>query len=140
MEAEETYLLKHFPLPPTDNHAYLTLRNGIRVLSAENRAFKKEVEAWAWANQRDIKAIRAICSSTQPLIMDIALKMQRRGFYTASGSIKKMDASNRLKCSVDEICKLLGVDDSVIFSLSITKTLAIEEGLDIAIQHFYPFA
>jgi len=54
-------------------------------------------------------------------------------WFTQKGDIRKKDADNYVKTTLDSVFKHLGVDDSHIFSLNVTKVQAVTEKTVIAI-------
>lgn len=121
-----TFYLEDLPIPPTSNSQYKLFRRGLKtyhVPSAELKRFKKDMEAWALKNHKrciDIKnAIHG--RSHIPLSCECIFYFKKERIWTKAGKPKKFDVSNRLKAIHDEVCKLIGIDDSEFFSISAKK-------------------
>lgn len=60
-----------------------------------------------------------------------------KSWYTQNGSIRKADCDNLLKCSNDAVFKALGIDDSLVWSLSCKKVDALTEKTVVKIYSLY---
>lgn len=73
------------------------------------------------------KTIAEIKTWANDLILGLSLKMyfQKHKIYCKDGRVKKFDHHNLLKAQIDEIAKMIGVDDSRIFYVEAHKLEAI---------------
>lgn len=122
LDTDTELIAIELPLPPSANKAYASLRNR-RILTAEGKLFKQQV--------RDLFG-QAYATRPLPELQDHALALditltfeavENAGWSkgTAKNRYKRVDVSNRLKLLEDAIFSALGVDDSLIFSLTVRK-------------------
>lgn len=110
------------PMPPSVNKAYVSLNNR-RILSKEGKLYKQSV--------RDIigqayGTTPVPSMENTPLTLKVVLvfdAIENKGWSkgTAKSRYKRVDVSNRVKLLEDAMFEVLGVDDSLIFSLYVTK-------------------
>ena len=96
-------------MPPSVNHLYVTARHGRRVLSTEGRKYKQAVKA-------DLVPLE---NAPEWLVLKIVLYMPLR---YKNGKVRRFDVSNRIKILEDALCEGMGIDDSRVRELVITKT------------------
>jgi|SRR5690606_2868862 len=100
-------------LPPSVNKLFTTVRDpqsGVikRVLTQKARKIRRLITALI---DRQLNP-----NATYELHIDIHLPC-----FTKSGSVRKLDLSNRVKFIEDCVCTALGIDDSHIFRVVLTK-------------------
>lgn len=103
------------PLPPSINHQYATA-NGRRVLSADARAFKRDVR----------KLIdRALLTNRVSSATERALKKSLIGVYFTFyfTTPKRRDLDGGLKIALDAICEPLGIDDRAVVDIHLIKQI-----------------
>lgn len=106
-----------------------------RCLTGAAKEYEKAVEYWAWSNLRSVKEARKFCSLKPLISIVILLRMPPENFWTLAKTVKTIDASNRLKQSLDQIAKLCEINDSHFWHVSIQKVPTIGEShLDIFAQ------
>lgn len=111
-----------FPLPPSENQIYMNLPGRGRCATKELKDYKKACSEWYLGADLKIKqAIRSHKLHGHILRIDSQLYFARERIYTKDGRIKKMDVANRLKALHDQICEMIGIDDSQFFEVVIEK-------------------
>lgn len=126
------------PIPPSDNNLYANVPKLGRVKASGYRTYQKEVDAWAWSNMKILREARRLASLKPLLSVTLRLKMTRDCFWTRKGTVKRIDVANRLKASLDVLSRLIELDDSHFFHVSITKEPDVSHSLDIYLA-IYPF-
>ena len=101
------------PFPPSTNHAYATV-NGRRVKTAAARAYAQEV-AWRVAEHA-----RALTQAELPL-PDLTSERLKVSIVVHAPDGRRRDLSNLEKIATDAVFKQLGLDDSQIDRLEITR-------------------
>jgi crossover junction endodeoxyribonuclease RusA len=103
------------PLPPGVNNQYATV-NGRRVLSAEARRFKADVQgkiaAMRFSGALPEQALSALCSGYLSLFVD---------FYFPTPM--KRDLDGGLKITQDALCEALGINDNRVVDIHLVKRL-----------------
>lgn len=113
-------------LPPSDNKLYTTFRNR-RILTKAGRQVKNQVKGLiATAMAQYVFNDRAAPSKNVPYEMSITIYFDQIenkswGKNPKTTRYKKVDAQNRQKLIIDAVTDALGIDDSIIFSLTIRK-------------------
>lgn len=124
---DETNMLYIFKadMPMSVNKAYVNIK-GRRALSKEGKIYKNSVTT-GLAKQLSLctQVFEKLVIPNTPLQMELRLffaAVENKGYPNkAKTRYKRMDVSNRVKLIEDAIFDALGVDDSAIFSLTITK-------------------
>lgn len=118
-----------FPFPPSDNRKFLS-RSFIK--SKEWRDFELDVSGYAIRTHRTIAEAQDILKEHphKPLRIDITLWMPHERLYTKKNSIKRIDAANFLKSLLDQIAKMLDIDDSLFFDVRAQKQVNPSEDLN----------
>lgn len=100
-------------LPPSVNKLFATIRDKNtgtikRVLTTEARRIRR--------------LILALVSGTADpdRLYELRVDVHLRAF-TADGSVRKVDLTNRIKFLEDTLCAALGIDDSRIFAVTLRK-------------------
>jgi Holliday junction resolvase RusA-like endonuclease len=109
------------PIPPTDNHAYVNIRNarGGRRLSKEALTYKTNV-----AQIISIDAAQSPVSLPEqaPYFIDIKIFFPRvKTKIGAKNRYMNIDVTNRTKLLLDAITEPLGIDDRHIFMFYLYK-------------------
>lgn len=130
-------ILDNLPIPPTENHAYPTIRNkqgkNIRVTGADLKKFKAAVQCWAWERIVFVKKIQRqlsdMVAKNQTILIrvDAYLGFELDRLFTKHRTRKKIDSSNRIKAAHDAIAEILGIDDRYFYSGEFMPTW-IEKG------------
>lgn len=110
------------PMPLSVNKAYVSLRNR-RILSKDGKLYKQAVREELG---RCYATTPLPSLENTPLSLSIALvfeDVENKGWSEgkAKNRYKRVDVSNRVKLLEDALFEALGVDDSLIFSLHVTK-------------------
>lgn len=112
------------PMPPSVNHLYATVR-GRRVLTKEGRKYKKLVS----------EMFEHLGGDTMPVWFRLIIEL-RLPLYFKNGKVRKFDASNRVKVLEDAVCEGMGIDDSRVIQLVVTKQHACVESACVVIEAF----
>lgn len=133
-------VIPNFPLPPSENQLYRNVPRVGRVSTQEHKNYKRECESWALANKRYREAFQQIYSEYQNYVVkvDSYFVMKHERLWTKDGRAKKIDASNRIKASNDELAKFLGVDDRAFFSVSGEKVTGEHECVIVFLSFVTP--
>lgn len=105
-------------IPISLNKLYRQFR-GRTIISKEGREFKKTVSALIAGF--DSTSINGMFTETQGLAVEISFYSNR--FFTKDGKIRKryLDCDNLLKATLDTVFAEIGLDDSYITKLTVTK-------------------
>lgn len=105
-------------IPISLNKLYRQFR-GRTIISKEGREFKKTVGALIAGF--DTTSINGMFTETQGLAVEISFYSNR--FFTKDGKIRKryLDCDNLLKATLDTVFAEIGLDDSYITKLTVTK-------------------
>lgn len=105
-------------IPISLNKLYRQFR-GRTIISKEGREFKKTVGALIAGF--DTTSINGMFTETQGLAVEINFYSNR--FFTKDGRIRKryLDCDNLLKATLDTVFAEIGLDDSYITKLTVTK-------------------
>lgn len=142
-------LLKRFPLPPSSNQLYASV-NGRFIKSTEGRKYDAAVDMYAIREYKILDQFKEMIKETDVFNVDMYFVFSRDRLITKKETIKKLDATNRLKASHDGLSKIIGVDDcrfitgsyhkvyckfpqeeQVIIVVKKTALLSLEESLDL---------
>lgn len=112
------FSLPHIPFPPSVNAAYAYSRFKDRLVrSKAHCAYDREFAVWR-ATHRQLLREAGNALRGQRLRLDLA-------FYcstdTKSGTVRKLDLSNRIKLVEDQLARALGIDDSYVFVITAVK-------------------
>lgn len=111
------------PIPPSSNNQYKSfMRNGrvIHVKAPELVQYKLAFAAWAKANAPAIKAAGEILAHHR-LSVSAFFFLKHHRIFTKTGSVKRLDVSNRLKALHDCIAEAIGIDDAQFFEIAARK-------------------
>jgi Holliday junction resolvase RusA-like endonuclease len=105
-------------IPVSVNKLYRNFQ-GRTIITREGREFKKTVGALIGGF--DTGQINGMFTETMGLMVEINFYSNR--FYTKQGKIRKrfLDCDNLLKATIDVIFAQIGIDDSYITKLIVTK-------------------
>jgi crossover junction endodeoxyribonuclease RusA len=98
------------PYPPSTNHAY-AVRNGRKVKTTAARAYATEV-AWAVADEERVDPDGWRPTPTDRLAVTI---------YVHAPDRRRRDLANTEKLALDAVCTALGIDDSQIDQLTLSR-------------------
>ncbi len=123
-------LLTSLPMPPSSNNQYILVRRGRKTFHApskELKQFKTAMLGWAFKEagkiSSDKMALIDWMSSGLVIECRAVFFFHKRILFTKKNSPKKMDVSNRIKACHDEVCKILGIDDSLFFKITAEKAI-----------------
>ena len=105
------------PFPPSSNHAYATV-NGRRVKTAAARQYAEEV---AWRVHEHVRAL----DEPAPNLKGERLKVR---IVVHAPDNRRRDLSNLEKLVTDAVFKQLGLDDSQVDHLEITRGVKSRNG------------
>ncbi len=113
-------------LPPSVNKLFATIKDRNtgalkRVLTTEARRIRRLILALVQGNAEPDR------------LYELRVNVHLRA-YTADGAVRKVDLSNRVKFLEDCLCGALGIDDSHIFRVVLTKVHAEEEKTEIELR------
>lgn len=105
-------------IPISLNRLYRQFR-GRTIISKDGREFKKHIESIL--EGFDTSKINGEFTETEGL--DVKIEFYSKSFFTKSGNIRKrfLDVDNLLKVILDVVFKRIGIDDSFITKLEVTK-------------------
>jgi Holliday junction resolvase RusA-like endonuclease len=124
--------LRNAPIPPSVNKAYRNVPGQGRVASRELCLYKRAFQSWALLNAKALSRIKEEISETQ-LTLSLTFRLPFATIFTLSGTPKMWDVSNRIKVIEDCLCKVLGLDDKWVWSVTARKEESQEAGVDIEI-------
>lgn len=110
------FLFNTFPMPPTSNHMYASVQ-GRLIKSKESREYRQRCDFWALRNIRVLNAVRDAISKTSlphTIELDTTFCFLEARLVSKKNTIKRLDATSRIKGSHDEFCRILEIDDSII--------------------------
>jgi hypothetical protein len=115
--------LQLFPMPPSSNNIYLTLKNRRRVKSKEMREFERDAVQWSMAmgSQLDqARSLAKICQAQKNLAVDVHCQFffKRERIRCKDGTPKRLDTSNRFKALHDMLSQILKLDDCYFWHVS----------------------
>ncbi len=119
-------------LPPSSNNAYITLRNGTRVLSPEGRKYKRETPAFFAQHFRE-----EMLFFRKNVPLTLAVRFSFLGLTNktwpekAESRYKHFDTSNRLKLLEDALKDAAGIDDSQHMTVALQKCVGPAELTEI---------
>lgn len=103
-------LLKRFPLPPTSNHLYMPI-NGRLIKTTEARKYAAAVEMYKLREFRILDEFKANVKDKDVFDVSCHFSFCRDRVYSKKETLKKLDASNRIKQTHDGLSKILDIDD-----------------------------
>ena len=115
-------ILKYSLSPISVNKAYMT-RFGYRVLSPDARQFKVEItsETLSQLSSLEINKIQSWG------IVRVSIDIYSDSWMTKKQTVRRKDVASYEKLLTDSVFSGLGIDDSLIFSLSLNKFLGAEQ-------------
>lgn len=113
-------LLKKFPLSPSSNQLYTSVR-GRLIKSSEGRRYDSLVEIYRLRELNIIDEWKKTVKPEDVFHIDMYFVFLRERLITKKETIKKLDATNRLKSSHDGLSKILDIDDSRFVTGSFNK-------------------
>lgn len=125
--ARQGVLLIRLPLPPGINEQYATVK-GRRVLSAEARRFKAEVNSeiasLSYAGRLPAAMIEALRSAYLALFIDFYFKTPM-----------KRDLDGGLKITQDALCESLGINDNRVVDIHLVKRIdPLNPRIDVTLE------
>ena len=118
------------------NNAYPSDKWGRRYKSKELASWEKEFLMWVLFNREVVQQAKIefeAIPATALISVDCIFNFRQEKIFCKDGRAKRLDADNRLKCLLDQVTKLVGIDDCRIFRGSFEKRITTErnEGIDI---------
>lgn len=123
---ENNVWLEGIPIPPSLNMSYPTGKHGRRFKSRELVSWERDFQTWSFLNMPKVREARVLFSArnnSEPISVKLIFYFLWQKVYCKNGRPKRCDLDNRLKHSIDQVSKLLGFDDSLIFHISCQKTV-----------------
>lgn len=124
-------LVERFPLGPTVNNMYVTLKNYRRAPSAEFQRFKRRVKKWVdnfgpellqSGEYQELQQLIEIKHYPIRLQLELTFHINRTKILCKDGRTKRYDTSNRVKAVEDAIFGILDIDDKHVFRVIAEKT------------------
>lgn len=138
--SEAVFTLNKMPMPPTDNHAYVSIIRGrtiIRVPSRDLTNYRKAMSYWALLNRDKVTTCKLGLELPKRLSVEFLFHFPKEKLYTKMGVTKKLDATNRLKSSCDALAEILGIDDSFFWRVKCEKIPTTSEAyVEASISEF----
>jgi hypothetical protein len=91
--------------------------HGRLIKSKESREYRNYCQIWALRNMRVLNAVKDAISKTKlphSIELDTIFCFLEARLITKKNTLKKLDATSRIKASHDEFCRILEIDDSVV--------------------------
>lgn len=125
------------PFPPSVNRAYATTRGGRRLLTSEGKLYKQSVrdvigQLYSGATPELARLGEVPLSLTVKLYTCVENKGWSEG--KAKNRYKRVDVSNRVKLLEDALFEALGVDDCLVFKLTVEKIDSDDEYVHINLE------
>lgn len=122
------------------NLAYRNIPGLGRCVSKELTAYKKQCAFWAMANSRIKQAFYDFIKEEQAetFKIDFYFTFKHERLWTKDGRPKRLDASNFIKTTEDQLCEFLGIDDKLFFNISAEKIEGENECCIILISAIRP--
>lgn len=134
--------LTHIPIPPSINNAYPTSRTGRRFKSKELITWEREFRVWGMLHCQDVRVIKEEFQDMTKgcvIAVNCIYYFNQHRVLTKDGRPKRLDADNRLKCLLDQVTELIGIDDCYIWEGSFSKRIARQdEFCDVEILKVIP--
>lgn len=114
------------PIPPSLNNAYPTAKSGVRIKSKELRQWERDFQSWSLIKIPQIRIAKYVMANLSPLAVlsvECIYYFRRERILCRDGRPKRLDADNRLKCLLDGITTLLGIDDARIWQGAFAKRI-----------------
>ena len=118
--------ITHLPMPPSENMAYPTGRNGRRYKSAQLVQFQLDIQRYMQIHNREKHLASQILktwlmdSMRLSIILNFYFTKQR--LISKKGTTKKLDVTNRLKAICDSISESLDFDDCNFWQVKCDKS------------------
>jgi Holliday junction resolvase RusA-like endonuclease len=127
MNQTPIYALLDMPVPPSENSAYLNLPGRGRCPSKTLRDYKDKIHVWSMQNHAFIQYLRRELHGAEVLKVDFTLALHYKSLYTKDFRVKRLDATNRIKCCFDCLSDILAIDDRHFFSGTYAKVICPPE-------------
>lgn len=121
-------IIKEFPMPPSVNQMWASIR-GRLIKTSIGRKYEKEchifmhmkgstIREWRTDIAKHLATNRAIAVDFYFVFHESRLFAQTEDKKTGRkiGDVKRLDVDNRLKPCIDELSKMLGIDDRYFFA------------------------
>jgi Holliday junction resolvase RusA-like endonuclease len=118
-------IFKQFPMAPSVNQCYAGKTR--RYATKELKQFKKEAELWALKNKEQIVKAKKLIQDQDWVEISIYICVMSQKLYTKKKMIKKWDASNRIKATLDALTKMLDKDDAHFFINRVEKVITLDQ-------------
>lgn len=125
------------PYPPSVNKAYATTRSGRRLLTSEGKLYKQSVRDIIGQRYSAVTPeLNRLGQHPLSLTVKIYTSVENRGWLEgkAKNRYKRVDVSNRVKLLEDALFEALGVDDCLVFKLTVEKIDSDNEYVHINLQ------
>ena len=110
-------------LPPTTNSAFIQ-RGRFRVLAPKARQWKEDTKALLEA--MDLRAPAGF--------LEVSIHFHSPKWICKNGNVRKADCANVEKLLVDCLFEVLGVDDSMIWKMTLEKVMDKTEWTEIEVK------
>lgn len=120
-----TYHLNGFPMAPTSNQMYASVR-GRLIKSNAARIYEQRCKAWSYSKLHLLEEIKTMVGD-KALRVDMCFIFPKSRLFTQKETIKKLDYSNRIKAAQDCLSALLDIDDSHFFCGYKEKAISLDD-------------
>ncbi len=131
------YIFYNFPIPPSTNQLYKTLPSGKRCKSKKYKDFITKTDIWSMGNIRALNAARDYfnenITENNLIKINMYICLMQKTVYSQRGTMKRYDASNRIKATHDYLSKMLNVDDTY-FSVGVTEKIITRQREQVIIE------
>lgn len=139
--------LEDMPMPPSVNSSTRNFQafskdgtmKSYRGKTKEARLFEKDMAMWGLSKANAVRAARHLASQCRPgvaLDVHMVFYFKHERLFCKNGKPKKLDADNRIKPLLDQLSKLIQIDDCWFFSGAYDKIATNgPERVTVCIQH-----
>ncbi len=137
-ESKKEWNLKEFPISPSTNQLYQNAKGMGRVKSSIYKTFCREVERYRLQNLKQISEIREEIKDVKFIEVEYKFFVEKNKLFckTIPDKPKRYDVTNRVKACEDLLCKIIKVDDSLVFKSSEEKIPSDKTYVDITIREY----
>jgi len=130
-------------IPPSSNNQYVLVRRGrktFHVPSRDLKSFQKYMEQYPahHSMKETFEEVKYWKDKKLLLKCHSAFYFDHKRIFTKEGRAKKIDVSNHIKALHDCICKMLGIDDSLFFQVSMVKIGVLDPDLEYVLTEISP--
>lgn len=126
-------LFTQLPMPPSSNNQYYLARRGPKVYhiaSDELKGFKASMAAYPLMRsvifELNKNLVRNWVEQGYTLEIRSIFFFHENRLFTKKNTTKRLDCSNRIKALHDQLCNIIGIDDSLFFKVYAEKAVCLD--------------